>query len=329
MSAARLNIVLGAVAAVLFALSFLTARGIAGFDPAWWSKLAAEPDLARIIFFEIRLPRAVLALLTGAALGMAGAAFQGLLRNPLADPGVIGTSGGAALGAVIAFYSGASAAFALALPLGGLAGAAGALALLFLIAGRHASVLTLVLAGVAIQAAAGALTALALNLAPSPFAAYEIMFWMLGSVSDRPMTIVLTVAPFIMLGLALMLGLRRGLDALTLGEDTARSLGIDVRRLQMIAAFGATLAVGASVSATGVIGFAGLAAPHLVRPFVGQSPGATLLPAALAGAALILAADILVRLIPFGPELKLGVVTALAGAPFFLWLILRTRREGA
>jgi iron complex transport system permease protein len=319
---------LGAATALLFALSLLTARGVASFDPAWWAALLSRPDVAATIFLEIRLPRAILGLLAGAALGASGAALQGLLRNPLADPGLVGTSGGAAMGAVAVFYSGIAGLSVYVLPFGGMAGAAMAMGLLLLIAGWRASTLTLILAGVAVSALTGAAMSLALNLSPNPNAAFEIISWTLGSLTDRSFDHVLVAAPPILLGLALLMGTRKALDALTLGEDTARTLGVDLLATRWMVIGGTALAVGAATSVTGVIGFVGLVAPHLVRRLAG-SPGAAILPAALAGAVLVLAADILVRVIIVGPELKLGVLTALAGAPFFLWLIARTRREGA
>jgi iron complex transport system permease protein len=318
-------VLLAFTVAVLFLLSLMTARGFTAFDPAWWAMLATEPGLAQTVFLEIRLPRAALGLAVGFALGVAGAVMQGLLRNPLADPGIVGTSGGAALGAVVVFYFGFAGSTPLALPLGGLAGAALALGLLFAMAGWAAPTLTLILAGIAVAALSGALTSLALNLAPSPFAAFEIVSWSLGSLTDRSLDHVWLAVPLMAAGCALLLLLRRPLDALTLGEDTAATLGVAVGRVRFLAVAGVAVAVGAAVSVTGVIGFIGLVAPHLVRPFCGQSPGATLLPAGLAGAALLLSADVLVRLIPVGPELKLGVVTALVGAPFFLRLVSRTR----
>jgi len=212
-------------------------------------------------------------------------------------------------------------------PLGGIAGALAALATLYLLAGRNPSIVTIILAGVAISAFCGALTSLALNLSPSPYAALEIVFWMLGSLTDRSMAQVWFVLPFMFVGWLLVLSTARALDALSLGEDTAATLGFSRRSVTLRAIAGTGLAVGAAVSVTGVIGFVGLVVPHLMRSLVGPRPAALLVPSALAGAALVLAADLLVRLPTGGPEPKLGVVTALIGAPFFLWLILKTRRE--
>ncbi len=280
-----------------------------------------------LILTAVRLPRALLAVLVGASLGLAGAALQGYLRNPLAEPALIGVSASAALGAVVVLYSGLAASFVLALPLGGMLGAAAGMALVSMLGGRD-SVLSLILAGVAINSLAGALTSLALNLAPSPYASLEIAFWLLGSVADRSAVHVWAALPFMLAGWALLLPLARTLDALALGEETATSLGFNLRRARVAIILGTGLAVGASVAVSGAIGFVGLVVPHLLRPLVGYRPGATLLPSALGGAALVLAADIAARALSgSGGELKLGVVTALVGAPFFLHLLVRLRGQ--
>jgi len=280
-----------------------------------------------VIVREIRLPRTILALLVGATLGLSGAALQGLLRNPLAEPGIIGVSASAGLGAVITFYFGLATAFPLALPLGGIAGALIAVILVYLLAGRYGSILTIVLAGVAVSSFAGALTALALNLAPSPYAALEIVFWLLGSLTDRSFEHVALAAPVMAVGWVLLLSSARALDALTLGEETAQTLGFSLRRVQFQVIVGTALSVGAAVSVTGGIAFVGLVVPHLLRPLVAYSPSRLLPLSALGGAALLLLADIAVRSIPVGQELKVGVVTALIGAPFFLYLIMSMKRD--
>lgn len=284
---------------------------------------------ARLILVEVRLPRALLALAIGAGLGIAGAALQGYLRNPLAEPGIIGISAAAAFGAVVTFYFGLAASFPLALPLGGLIGAAGGVALVHGLAGRGAGTATLILAGVAVNALGGALTALALSLAPSPFATLEIIHWMLGGLTDRSMTHVWLALPFIAAGVALLATLGRGIDALALGEDTAASLGIDLARLRIVLVSGTALAVGAATAVAGVIGFVGLVVPHLLRPLVGHRPGRLLGASAVGGAALTLAADLVARLVLTGREINLGVLTALIGAPFFLTLVLQSRRAEA
>ena len=278
-----------------------------------------------LIVRDIRLPRALLAVLVGASLGCAGAALQGLLRNPLSEPGIIGISGGAALGAVAAFYSGLAAAAMWILPASGMLGALLAVAAIQALAGRGADILTVILAGVAINSLSGALTTLILNLSPNPFAAYEIYFWLLGSLANRSIEHVLLALPFMLVGWGLLFATSRALDVLALGEDTAASLGINLTRTRAQVIAGSALAVGAAVSISGVIGFVGLVVPHVLRPWFGHRPGALLIPSALGGAALTLAADLGTRLPLAGGELKLGVVTALIGAPFFLRLVLQSR----
>ncbi len=282
---------------------------------------------AALILTEIRLPRTLLGLLIGGALGLAGAVLQGYLHNPLAEPGIIGISSGAGLGAVLAIHSGASAAFALALPLGGMLGALLATLLVLLLAGPRGGALTLILAGVAVSSLATALISLALNLSRNPFASVEIVFWLLGSLADRSMTHVWLGAPFMIAGMLLMLRLGPDLDALSLGDEAAENLGIDLRRLQLTAITGAALSVGAATAVAGTIGFVGLVVPHVLRPLVGHQPS-RLLPASLIGGAiLVLTADIMLRLLTPAGEIRLGVVTALMGTPLFLWLVHRTRRE--
>ncbi|HET8726353.1 MAG TPA: iron ABC transporter permease [Alphaproteobacteria bacterium] len=311
----------------MFAASLLVGPAAVSLELAIRDLLAGGDSPAAIIFAEIRLPRALLGLMVGAVLGLSGAALQGLLRNPLAEPGVVGVSGSASFGAVVMFYTGLAASFPLALPLGGMAGAFLAVALLYSLAGRDSSVLTLVLAGIALNSFAAALTSLALNLSPNPFAVAEIVFWLLGSLADRSLHHVAVAAPFMVVGAVLLLLSARALDALTLGEDTARSLGFDLGRLRARIVLGTALAVGAAVSVSGAIGFVGLVVPHLIRPLVGHQPSQLLPLSALGGAVTILAADTGVRLLGSTQELKLGVVTALLGAPFFLALVLKTRRS--
>jgi iron complex transport system permease protein len=283
------------------------------------------PELAQTILLDIRLPRTLLALLVGGTLGLCGAALQGLLRNPLAEPGLLGASSGAAFGAVVVFYFGLAGAQSLALPAGAVLGSLAALAVLYGLAARRGDFLTIVLAGIAINAFTAALTSLALNFAPSPYAALEILFWMLGSLADRSLAHVWLAVPLMVPGWLLVIAAARGLDALTLGEETAASMGLDPRRTQWLVVGGTALAVGGAVAVTGVVGFVGLVVPHLLRPWVGYHPSRLLLPSFLGGAVLTAVADIAIRLMPPGPELKLGVVTALLGAPFFLQLIMRPR----
>ena len=289
--------------------------------------LGLPAHAAWLILVEIRLPRTLLAILVGGGLGLTGAVLQGYLRNPLAEPGVIGIAGGAGLGAVTAIHTGASAAFALALPLGGLAGAALAMLAVLLIAGPRSGGLSLILAGVAISSLASALISGVLALSRNPFASVEIVFWLLGSLADRSLVHVWLAAPLIVAGAVLLLAQGRRLDALTLGEDVAANLGVAPARLRMAVVGGATLIVGAATAVAGIIGFVGLVVPHLLRPLVGHVPSRLLPASLLGGAALLLAADLAVRLVSPAGDLRLGVVTALIGTPFFLWLVARTRRE--
>lgn len=320
---------LGALVAGLFAASLLIgpAHLAVGTSLRALFGSTSESRAMVLVMQEIRLPRALLGLLVGGALGMAGAALQGFLRNPLAEPGLIGISGASALGAVVALQTGMAAAFALALPLAALAGAAAAVALILLLAGPRGSTLTLILAGIAVSALAGALTALVLNLSPNPFAATEMMFWLMGSLSDRSMLHVGLAAPLIVLGGGALLSLGRGLDALTLGEDAAEAMGIRIGRLRLTLILGTAAAVGAATAVAGAIGFVGLVVPHLLRRAVGARPSSLLPASALGGAAMVLAADIAVRVIAPERDLQLGVLTALVGAPLFLNLIWRSRGE--
>jgi len=282
-----------------------------------------------LVMREIRLPRAILAVMVGASLGLGGAAMQGYLRNPLAEPGLIGVSGSAALGAVIAIQTGLAGAVALGLPAMALSGALIGVVLVVALAGPRGTSLTLILAGIAISALAAALTSLVLNLSPNPFAANEIVFWMMGSLADRSMTHVRIALPFMILGWLLLVTMGRGLDALTLGEDAAGAMGIGLARLRLTLILGTASVIGAATAVAGAIGFVGLVVPHILRPLVGARPSRLLWASALGGAIMVLAADIAVRLILPDRDLKLGVVTALVGAPLFLHLIYKTRRQSA
>lgn len=317
-----------ALVVVLFAISIAIGYAPLDFRRAVTDILAGRDSIPALVLLQLRLPRAILAVTVGFSLGLTGAAMQGLMRNPLADPGVIGVSGAAGLGAVLAFYFGLSSTFALALPLGGFIGAGLSTACLLLLARHGMGTASLILAGVAINSLTGALTALALNLAPSPYAALEVVFWLMGSLSDRSLVHVALSLPFMVLGWGLILATRRALDALTLGEDTASSMGFSMPRLRLLVIGGTAAAVGASVAVAGAIGFVGLVVPHLMRPLVRHRPGRLLLASALAGAALTLGADIAVRLIPTRPELKLGVITAILGAPFFFGVLRHLKVEG-
>jgi iron complex transport system permease protein len=287
--------------------------------------LLSPPDsLAGLILYDIRLPRTVLALMVGASLGLSGAVLQGFTRNPLAEPALLGVSSGAALGAVIAIYFGLAALSPVTGPLMGIVVAVAACALTFAL-GRGGTV-ALVLAGAAVSSLTAAGIALALNFAPNPYAAYEIMSWLLGSLADKSWSQVLLALPFALVGIGLLACTGRALDALSLGEAQAMSLGVNLMRLAALVVAGTALSVGAITSVVGAIGFIGLVAPHLVRPFVDYTPRRVLLPAMLTGALLLLCSDIAARLVHTNPELRLGVFTSLLGTPFFFWLVVRIRR---
>jgi iron complex transport system permease protein len=294
---------------------------------AVWGGLAGASDPAAVIVRELRLPRTALALLLGGGLGVAGAGLQALLRNPLAEPGVLGISGGAALGAVLAFYAGLGLHTALALPLAGLGGAAAVTLFLYALAAREVGTVGLVLAGVALNSLTATGIALALSRASNPYAAYEIQFWLMGSVTDRSVTQLALVAPPMLVGIALLLGSARALDALALGEDVARSLGIDLARLRRRLVLGTALAVGPGVAVAGIIGFVGLIVPHVARALGARQPRASLPLSLMAGAAVTLAADVLARATLLWGELRLGVVTGMLGAPLFLLIALRMRPD--
>ena len=316
-----------ALTVALFCLSLTIGYAPIPISTAIAALFGGGDPLYQTVMQEIRAPRAILAAMVGASLGLSGAAMQGYLRNPLAEPGLIGVSGSAALGAVIALQTGIAALFGLALPLMALGFALIAVFLVVILAGPRGASLTLILAGIAVSAFAGALTSLVLNLSPNPYAAAEIVFWMLGSVADRSMTHVWLALPVMVLGWVLLATLGRGLNALTLGEDAAEALGISMSGLRLRLLFGTAAAVGATTAVAGAVGFVGLIVPHLLRPLVGARPAALLWASTLGGAAMVLAADITVRIVMPDRDLKLGVVMALIGAPLFLHLIYKTRKE--
>ncbi|WP_411291603.1 FecCD family ABC transporter permease, partial [Sphingorhabdus sp.] len=285
-------------------------------------------DLQSMIVMELRLPRACLGALVGASLGMAGAAMQGYLRNPLADPGLFGISSSAALGAVTSLYFG-YAVSALLLPIFALIGAGLGMTVLALLAGRSGSLILFTLAGIILASLTGSLTSLLISLAPTPFATSEIVTWLMGALMDRSWDDVKLALPLMTIGMGLLVAVGRNLDALTLGEATARSLGVNMTRLQWFIVLGVGLCVGSSVAVAGIIGFVGLVVPHLVRPLVGHQPSALLVPSALAGALLIVLADCFVRILPSTSELRLGIAMAVLGAPFFMYLLFKMRREVA
>jgi iron complex transport system permease protein len=329
-SGVRLNLALIVLVVGLAILSLMV--GPAGLSPkAALAGLFSGEGTAGIIVRDIRLPRTLLALLIGATLGLSGAALQGLLRNPLAEPALFGAPQAAAAASSFMIAFGFASAVSLAVPLAGIAGALVSIGGLVAIAGRRATLTVTLLAGLALASFAGAITALILNLAPNPYAALEIAFWLLGSLEDRSRDHLIIGAPFFIASWLLIAANARAFRALTLGEDAAASLGVDLGRLRTMVVIGVALGVGASVAIAGSIGFVGLVAPHLVRRAVDSDPARVLLPGALAGAALLTAADIAVRAVPAATELKVGVVTALIGVPFFLAMIFSERRllEGA
>ncbi|HWD14588.1 iron ABC transporter permease [Pseudochrobactrum sp. sp1633] len=311
---------------VLFVISLLTGTSSIGLTQGLSGLFGFGDTDTVLIMQQLRLPRALLGAMIGLTLGLSGAALQGYLRNPLAEPGLLGVSSSASLGAVLALYSGLSLLFPLSLPLMALGFAFVAVVLVQFLAGGSGSTITVILAGVAVSAFAGALTSLALSLAPNPFALMEIVFWMLGSLNDRSMSHVWLVLPFMSLGWLMLIMSGRSLDALTLGQETAASMGVDLRKVQFLVVAGTAVSVGAATAVAGAIGFIGLVVPHILRPLAGSRPSRLLPASALGGAVMLLAADIFVRIIMPEKDLKLGVLTALIGAPFFLHLVWRLRK---
>src|SRR5215207_7714849 len=321
------------VTAAMVALVVLLALISLGIGPVRLSPLAVTQalfgggsDVSQVIVREIRLPRTILGFAIGAILGLSGAALQGLLRNPLASPSLFGAPQSAAFGAVLVIALGLADVRSYALPVAAICAAFVSVFVLLSIAGRNAGLLILILSGLAISSFAGAATALVMNLSQNPFVVLEIAFWLLGSLEDRSFQHVGLALPFIASGAIILFGQRSAFRALSLGEETAQSLGVDVGRLRLAVILGVALGVGGAVAVTGTIGFIGLVAPHLMRPLIGHDPGRLLVPSALAGSALLLAADIAVRIIPSTSDIKVGVLTSIIGVPFFLYLIMRERR---
>jgi iron complex transport system permease protein len=313
----RATIVFSVVLGALIPLSLVSGRvWVAPFD-----SLSAS-----LILWELRLPRTILAISIGAGLGAAGAVMQGYLRNPLADPGLFGIAPMAALGAVASFWFDTNSN-PITLPLMSVGGAAIGMALLSIIAGKTGGIALFTLAGLMIASLAGSLTALMITLSPSAFAISEIVIWLNGALTDRSWLEVQIALPLIALGTLLFFFSSKGLDALTLGTVTARSLGIRMDFVLLLLICGSGLVIGASVAVAGIIGFVGLIVPHLVRPLTNYMPSSLIIPSALAGACLLLAADIFVRILPLNTELRLGIALSLIGAPFFLLLLMRMRRE--
>ena len=322
----RLGLFLISLVTLLFLCSLLIGHTQAPLSTSLNALILGEGPLGTVMQ-DIRLPRAILAALVGGSLGLSGAAMQGYLRNPLAEPGLIGVSGSASLGAVLSLQTGLAATFWLALPLSALGMSVLAVFFIMLLAGKQGRSLTLILAGIAISALAGAMTSLVLNLSPNPYATAEIVFWMMGSLADRSFDHVWIALPFCVLGAMMILSLGPALNALTLGEDTAQTMGINLVKTRYALVIGVAAMIGATTAVAGAVGFVGLVVPHILRRWVKSQPSRLIWASMLGGAALVLAADILVRLVLPDRDLKLGVGMAILGAPLFLHLIYRTRAE--
>lgn len=278
-----------------------------------------------VVVWQIRLPRALAAFVVGGCLGASGAALQGLLRNPLAEPGVLGVTATSSLSATFALYYGFAAASAYLVPIYAILGALAATAVLALAAMRIQSVVVLILLGVGLSSFSAAAMSLLLNMAPNPFSLFEMINWLLGSVANKSFEDIYIVLPFVLLGTGILFASRRGLSALTLGEEAAAGAGLNLRRQRLLVVLGAGIATGASVAIAGAIGFVGIVAPHLIRPLVNHDPARSLLPSALLAGLILVIADIGVRVLPTASELKLGVVAALIGAPAFIWIAVQRR----
>ncbi len=316
MSKLNLALIIGLIAASC--LSLLAGK-------IWISPFDIASNGEASIIYQLRLPRTALGIIVGAALGMAGAAMQGFLRNPLADPGLFGISSSAALGAILSLFLGLSGFWVL--PIFALLGAALGMGLLTLLAGRSGSLIIFTLAGLILSSLTGSLTALLISLAPNPFASSEIITWLMGAITDRSWSDVYFTAPLVAIGMLCLLLCAKMLDALTLGQDVALSMGVNMALLQYLLILGIGFTVGASVAVTGIIGFVGLVVPHLMRPFTDERPSNLLIPSAIAGAILILLADSIIRIMPSVSELRLGIAMSLLGAPFFLGLLYHMRRK--
>lgn len=322
----RLTGVLALVAALLFAVSALVGTAPLPLGDTLAALIGQGDERVRAILWELRLPRAAAAFAVGAALGLAGAALQGLLQNPLAEPGVLGVSAFSALGAVIAIFFGFAAVNSFAVPIAAILGAGIATLLLVFAASRGAGSVTLLLIGIGLSSFAGALMSLALNMAPNPYSLADLVNWMMGSVANRSWADILLGAPGWIIGAALVFLAGPGLRALSLGDETAKSLGADPRRIRLLVIGGTSLLAGASVATAGTIGFVGIVAPHIIRPFVRHDPQRLLIPSALLAGIILMVADIAIRVLPFQQELKLGVAAALVGGPVFIWIATRMGR---
>lgn len=321
------NIIL-LVAVIITAIgSLMIGRTPLGFIEILNGFIGPVNDPVTIIVKELRLPRVLLGILIGATLGVSGAALQGVLRNPLADPGVIGVTASASLGAVIAIHLGLAILWPLFIPIFAMAGALIATIILLVVSVRESSVLMLILVGIGISSLAVAGISLVMNMAESPMSVRDMIMWMLGSLENRTTTDLLLALPFILFGWIMMINIGQGLNALSIGEDTAQSMGINISMLKLRVVIGSAISVGAAVAACGSIGFIGLVVPHMVRGLITTEPGGIILPSALMGGLLLTLADLMTRLPMPGAPLQLGVVTSLIGAPAFLYIVYKTRKN--
>lgn len=313
---------IGLIALTVFAFFLSLTAGKVWIAPADWF----ANNAAGWIMAELRLPRAILGASIGAILGLSGAVLQGYVRNPLADPTIIGVSSSAALGGVLAIFLGISV-FPYAIFACAMLGAGISLLLLIAMAGNGRGPVGFILAGMIVSTVSGALTAFLISVSPNPFATSEIINWLMGALTDRSMDDVTMALPWIAIGGLILVATRAPLNALALGEDGARSLGVDLRRLQYLVVLGCGLGIGASVAVSGVVGFVGLIVPHVMRYWIGAKPSDILIPSALGGAIVLLTADALVRLLPGVGEIRLGIIMTLLGAPFFFIIMMRRRTE--
>ncbi|MGC6475832.1 MAG: FecCD family ABC transporter permease [Parvibaculales bacterium] len=318
-----LNGILGGLSLLAIVTACLVGSTSLTFSETMRALLGQGAPAHQLIIWELRLPRALAAFLVGAALGMAGAALQSLFRNPLAEPGIMGVSAGAVLSATFVLFYGLVGANSFIMPIMSVLGAILVTALLSFVAARQVSMVTLILVGVGLSSFAGALMALLMNLAPNPFTLSDMINWTLGSVAYRGFRDIIFILPFLILGGLILFSQRRGLAVLVLGDEAAQGLGVNMQNLRMMVVLGAGLLAGGSVALAGAIGFVGMIAPHIIRPYTHYNPAAALVPSALLAGLVLVIADICVRLLPTPQELKLGVIAALIGAPIFIYVALR------
>ncbi|HUB77221.1 MAG TPA: iron ABC transporter permease [Bryobacteraceae bacterium] len=300
--------------------------------PAGWVHSAGVTKADTVIVWLIRVPRVVVAAFVGMGLAAAGAIMQGLFRNPLAEPGTVGTGSGAILGAVIAFAAGWSTRSVISLPLMAMIGAFAALVIVYAMATRGGvtPVGTLLLAGIAMMSLLSAISSLLISLSVLNWQiGQEIVFWMMGGLDARSWTHVWLCAPFILLGIAAAMFQTKDLDLIQQGEETAASFGVDVESSKRYLALTAAILTGASVAVAGGVGFVGLVVPHAVRLLVGPSNRALIPASALTGGAFLILCDLLARTIHPPVEIRLGVITALVGGPLFIALLLQRYWEAS